>query len=239
MPPMTHGMPTVSPAIDLPVNSFRKLMIVVLCAGAVSGLVLFALQHFTIVPLIESAERYETAEDHHHAEWQPAAGLERTGFTLLTTILSAIGFAAVFFGFLSVTGKSLNARRGALWGLAAFACFHLAPSIGLPPVPPGVPVADVQLRQLWWIGAVAATAMGLWLVAGRTWKHRIAGVVCILIPHLIGAPVAVGNNPVPAELLHKFAIASLATTFIFWPLLGGFGGFLFARTAADETRARN
>ena len=34
------------------------------------------------------------------------------------------------------------------WGLAAFGCFHLAPSLGLPPLPPGAPISDLQSRQL-------------------------------------------------------------------------------------------
>lgn len=203
-------------------------MIVALCAGLVSGLALFALQHFTVVPLIEAAEKFET-EDHHSDEWKPAEGWERTGWTVLTTVLSSIGFAAVFFGLLSFAGRTLTVRRGVLWGLAAFLCFHLAPSFGLPPMPPGVPVADVQQRQLWWIGAVVATAAGLWLITRQSWMHRISGIVCIVVPHLIGAPVAVGENAVPAELMRRFAIASLASTAIFWAMLGATGGYLASR----------
>jgi cobalt transporter subunit CbtA len=208
-------------------------MIVVLCSGTMAGLVLFSMQHFTVVPLIEAAERYEKDADHHPSEWKPDHGWERTGWTVLTTVLTSIGFAAVLFGFLSLTGRNVSLRQGVEWGLAAFVCFHLAPSLGLPPLPPGVPVADVQQRQLWWIGAVVATAAGLWLTGGRSWRRRIAGVVCIALPHVIGAPVAVGKNTVPAELLRNFAIASLATTAIFWPLLGAIGGFLSRRAAAD------
>jgi len=199
-----------------------------MCAGLLSGSALFVLQHFTVVPLIEAAERYEK-EDHHHDEWKPSEGWERTGWTVLTTLLSSIGFAAVFLPFLNASATNCTWRQGVLWGFAAFVCVHLAPSLGLPPMPPGVPVADVQQRQLWWIGTVVATAAGLWLLMGRTWVHRIAGVGCIVAPHWIGAPVAYGENIVPAELMQRFAIASLATTAIFWPLLGATGGFLLSR----------
>lgn len=205
-------------------------MIVVLCSGTLAGLVLFAIQHFTVVPLIEAAERYEKVAEHHQAEWTPADNWERTVWTVITTVLSSIGFAAVLFGFLSLTGRNVSIRQGVQWGLAAFVCFHLAPSLGLPPLPPGVPVADVQQRQLWWMGVVLATAVGLWLIRGPTWTNRVAGVVCITVPHVIGAPVAVGENTVPAELLRNFAIASLATTAIYWPLLGIIGGFLSSRS---------
>jgi cobalt transporter subunit CbtA len=224
------------------VSRFSALMLVVLASGALAGLALFVVQQFTVIPLIETAETYEAAEHHsaagmaHEDEgWQPANGWERASLTALTTMLSGIGFAAMLFGSLSLTGTRINARRGALWGLAAFACFGLAPALGLPPQPPGVAVAGLYPRQIWWVGTVVATAIGLWLLAskGRTWLLRIGGVVCVSLPHLIGAPVASGQNAVPAELIHRFTIASLATTGMFWLLLGTVGGFLSSRNEAD------
>jgi cobalt transporter subunit CbtA len=211
------------------VSTFRKLVIVVLCSGALAGLVLFALQHFTVVPLIEAAERYEKDADHHTSAWKPADGWERTAWTLLTTLLTGIGFAAVLFGFLSLTGRNVTVRQGLLWGLAAFVCFHLAPSLGLPPLPPGVPVSDVQPRQLWWTSAVLATALGLWLLSGKTWTRRISGTLVIAMPHFIDVPAGSGDTAVPAELMRNFAIASLVTVGIFWALLGAIGGFLSSR----------
>jgi cobalt transporter subunit CbtA len=204
-------------------------MMVVLCSGLLAGLVLFAVQYVTVLPLIEAAERYETGADHDHTEWKPLDRRERTSWTAVTTVLTSIGFAALLFGFLSLTGRNVGMREGVQWGLAAFICFNLAPSIGLPPIPPGVPVPDVQQRQLWWVATAAATAAGLWLICGRTWTYRLAGAVCIAIPHVIGPPVAVGENTVPAELIRNFTIASLATAAIFWPLLGAVGGFLSSR----------
>ena len=85
------------------------------------------------------------------------------------------------------------------------------------------------------MSTVVATAIGLWLLAskGRTWLLRIGGVVCVTLPHLIGAPATTGQNAVPAELIHRFTIASLATTGMFWLLLGTVGGFLSSRKQAD------
>ena len=204
-------------------------MIVVLCSGALAGSVLFAIQHFTVVPLIEAAERYENGAGHHVAEWKPADGWERTAWTAATTLLTGIGFAAILFGFLRLTGRTITTRQGALWGLAAFACFHLAPSLGLPPLPPGVPVSEVQPRQLWWLFAVVSAAAGLWLLMGRTWSRRIVGAIVLVMPHIIGAPAAVGASAVPAVLMRNFAIASLASVAIFWILLGAIGGLLSSR----------
>jgi cobalt transporter subunit CbtA len=230
------------------VNRFRQLMLVVLCSGALAGLALFVIQHFTVIPLIKTAETYEAAAQHadsattHDEEgWHPAEGWQRISLTALTTILSGIGFAAVLFGAVVLSGNRINARRGALWGLAAFLCFGLAPALGLPPQPPGTAAAGVYERQVWWIGTVIATAVGLWLLANakRAWALRIAGVISLALPHLIGAPSASGINAVPAALVHRFTFASLATTGIFWLLLGAIGGFLYNRMETEAPLAQN
>jgi len=246
---MTRVTPAGFPATEpSPVNRFPQLMLVVLCSGALAGLALFAIQHFTVIPLIKTAETYEAAAQHansattHDEEgWHPAEGWQRTSLTALTTILSGIGFAAVLFGAVALTGNRINARGGALWGLAAFLCFGLAPALGLPPQPPGTSAAGVYERQVWWIGTVIATAVGLWLLAGakRAWPLRIAGVISLALPHLIGAPSASGRNIVPAALLHRFTFASLATTGIFWLLLGAVGGFLYNRLETDPSTPQN
>jgi cobalt transporter subunit CbtA len=224
------------------VSQFRKLMMAVFGSGALAGLVLFAIQYLTVVPLIKAAETYEAARHEKHSSasqedegWQPAEGWERTSFTALTTVLTGIGFAAMLLGVMALAGKTINIRHGALWGLAAFACFSLAPAVGLPPQPPGVAVADLHQRQLWWAGTVIATAVGIWLVAGqrRSWLLRACGAVCLLLPHLIGAPVATGLNSVPAELVRRFTIASVATSGIFWLLVGTLGGLIYGRNQAD------
>jgi cobalt transporter subunit CbtA len=204
-------------------------MAVVLCSGALAGLILSVVQQFTVVPLIAAAERYETEDAHHGAEWKPEDGWERKGWTVVTTVLTGIGFAGVLFGFLSMTSNRITTRSGVLWGLAAFACFHLVPSLGLPPMPPGVPVSDVQPRQLWWTCAVLSAAAGLWLITRKTWMKRIAGVVVLMAPHLVTVTAVVGDSPVPPELMRNFAVASLASVAIFWILVGGIGGYLFSR----------
>jgi cobalt transporter subunit CbtA len=224
------------------VSQFRKLMVAVFGSGVLAGLVLFSVQHFTVVPLIQAAEAYEAAghearsgASHEDESWQPAEGWERTSFTALTTMLTGIGFAAILFGAMALAGKTIDTRHGALWGLAAFACITLAPALGLPPQPPGVAAADLHQRQLWWAGTVIATAVGVWLFAGqrRSWLLRTGGAVCLLLPHLIGAPVATGENSVPAELVRRFTIASVATSGIFWLLVGTLGGLIYSRNQAD------
>lgn len=225
-------------------DRFRTLISVALVSGTMAGLLLFTVQHFTIFPLIEKAEAYESAAEqnmpgmHHEDEgWRPSSGKERTLFTALTTVLSGIGFAALLFGTAAIRPTSLNWRKGALWGLAAFVCFDLAPALGLPPQPPGVAVADLFARQLWWAATVASTAIGLWLLLGsqKTWLIRAIGLAGLILPHAIGAPVATGAGSVPTQLVHQFAVASILTTAMFWIALGSIGGLLYRRSGYVET----
>ncbi len=224
-------------------DNFRKLISAVLLAGLIAGLLLFAVQHFTIFPLIQKAEVYESAAEHRspHAEheeaaWHPADGTERTLYTVLTTVLTAIGFSALWFGVAAAGSVSLNWRRGVVYGALAFLCIDVAPALGLPPEPPGAPVADLYSRQLWWVGTVLATAVGLWLMVGRgrSILRRLTGLVLLIVPHAIGAPVAVGENVVPPDLMHRFAAASILTTGMFWITLGLFGGLLYQRSRIAE-----
>jgi cobalt transporter subunit CbtA len=145
-------------------------------------------------------------------------------------VLTGISFASILFGLVSLAGRRIDAKRGALWGLSAFACFSLAPALGLPPQPPGVAVADLWDRQLWWAATVFLTAMGLYLIVGqqsRSWPLKLSGIGCLVLPHMVGAPAAAGDNRIPASLVRQFMTASLVATGLFWLALGVIGGFIY------------
>ncbi len=235
-------------ATEVIVSKFRRLMFVALASGTISGLIWFGFQYFTVIPLIETAETYEAAAHdatngatHQHDEaWRPANGWQRNSFTALATLLTSIGFASILFGFMSLAGLRIDAGRGALWGLSAFACFGLAPALGLPPQPPGVAVADLWDRQLWWAATVFATAAGLYLVVGqsRSWLLKLGGIVCLVLPHAVRAPTTAGENVVPASLVHQFTTASLLTTGLFWLTLGVIGGFIYNHYQLAESDSK-
>jgi cobalt transporter subunit CbtA len=230
------GTQTAFRATKLTVKRFQNLMAVAILSGALAGFALFVFQQFSVVPLIRTAEAYESNTAHEDEGWQPANGWQRTSLTAIATVLSGIGFASMLFGVVALTGTALNPQRGALFGLAGFVCFNLAPAIGLPPRPPGVPVADLYARQIWWGGTVIATAVGLWLIFGhrRALGLRIGGGIFLLTPHLIGAPTATRQYIVPTRLLSRFTAVSLVTMGLFWLLVGTIGGFLYKRIALTE-----
>ena len=80
---------------------FRRVFLAAILAGLAAGLLVTALQAAKLTPLITAAEFYETAAMSpaaHEDVWEPAAGVERIGFTLLANILVAIGFGLLLSG---------------------------------------------------------------------------------------------------------------------------------------------
>ncbi len=214
-----------------------------LIAGCVAGLVLFAVHVVRIDPLIAAAEVYEDAataqhKDHAMAEhaWEPE-GWARPAFTFLANLVIGAGFGLVLSGAFALrqaaSGQGPNAREGVLWGIAGFAAFALAPAAGLPPIPPGMVVADIYARQEWWLATAIATAAGLALIAfaRRPWGW-IAAAALIILPQLIGPPARpAGADVVPPDIVANFVAASLVGAALFWLTLGGVGGWLYAAWA--------
>src|SRR5712671_2082721 len=140
----------------------RRIFLTALIAGTMAGLFAAGLQHLKLIPLIAAAEVYEAAgaqADHQHgaapahdaaaAEWEPAPGIERAGYTLMADLLAGIGFALLLAGAVALArlrGYAIDARSGLLWGAAGFAVFALAPAIGLPPELPGMSAAEWASR---------------------------------------------------------------------------------------------
>jgi cobalt transporter subunit CbtA len=227
----------------------RRVLLIAVIAGAVAGLVATALQGARLWPLIAAAEQFEQAGagDHQHAEgaaahrhdpeWQPD-GAERIAFTALFNILAGFGFALLLNGALLLHGTMtrgtppLDLATGALWGLAGFACFALAPALGLPPELPGMAAAELLDRQIWWIATALASAGGLALIAfARPVALKGLGVVVLAAPHIVGAPHPHEAGAVPAELAAQFVAASLVAAAVFWIVLGALSGWLHRRLA--------
>jgi cobalt transporter subunit CbtA len=179
------------------------------------------------------------AHDDHAAAAK--AGAEdspwRAVFTFIATVSTGVGFALLLVGAYAVSGREVDAREGLLWGIAGFAAFALAPAFGLPPELPGSVAAELAVRHAWWIGTMAATAVGLGLLVfvPRPWAIALA-VVLLVAPHLIGAPHPhEGAGLVPPELAASFAARSLGVNAVMWGLLGLVTGALYARFGRTST----
>lgn len=225
---------------------FRNLFFTALIAGTLAGLAFSAIQHFTTVPLIMQAETYEVAEpapaeDHaaaghvHEAEdWGPEDGFQRIAFTTLANIISSIGFALVLVTVSELRGGINSWREGLIWGLAGFAVFTLAPSLGLPPKMPTMPAAPLEQAQVWWWAAAAFTAAGLAMIAfGRNALMAVLGIAVVVAPHLFGAPLPENfDSLLPRAMEMRFITAVVVTSFVFWVLAGGLIGYLRPRLNA-------
>jgi cobalt transporter subunit CbtA len=214
----------------------RRIVWLALIAGFVAGVITTAAQAFTTVPLILQAEAYEQAAGAAGHAHEP--GLARSASTLLFNVLAGIGFGLILSALLS-SQRSTGVRQGLGLGAAAFLAVTLAPALGLPPELPGTASADLGARQFWWIGTGVASSIGLALVVlGKATWLKAAGVVLLLLPHVIGAPhvESMAGGP-PQALQRQFVAASLGTTALFWLVLGGALGWLHRIDRRQHARA--
>ena len=163
--------------------------------------------------------------------WAPADGMERSFYTLVSNIITAISFSLMLVAVFLLRGKPVNYVSGMLWGAAGFAVFSGSTALGLPPELPGMTAAALESRQIWWIGTVIATATGIGLLTeSKTLLPKFIAAVLIAAPHVIEAPHPhLFESNVPAELSAQFAVASLLTSVFFWMVLGGVSGYFFQK----------
>ena len=222
--------------------------------GLLAALLLTLLQSFWVAPLILQAESFEktppTAEVvHEHAAgaaahthdaqaWEPEDGWQRVLSTTGGNLVVAVGFALMLAGLYTLRAPTRTAQ-GLLWGLAGYATFVLAPTLGLPPELPGTAAADLTLRQTWWIGTAASTAAGLALIVfGRNWLLKALGLAILAVPHVIGAPQPQVHSMLAPEALEaQFKIASQLPNVAFWLALGLISAWLFRRNRDDQYSA--
>ncbi|MCF4996422.1 cobalt transporter [Pseudomonas syringae] len=220
--------------------------------GLLAALLLTLLQSFWVSPLILQAETFEKSEpvavethqhdgaamtghSHDSEAWEPADGWQRLISTTGGNLVVAVGFALMLAGLYTLRTPT-KTSQGLLWGLAGYATFVLAPTLGLPPELPGTAAADLAARQMWWIGAAASTAVGLALIVfSRHWLMKILGVAILAVPHVIGAPhPEVHSMLAPEALEAQFKIASQLTNVAFWLALGLISAWLFRRNSAGQ-----
>ena len=238
----------------------RRIIFSAFGAALIIGVAVSIIQSFTTVPLILQAEQYEGAMPQNHSAgnasrggwmaayadeaagsaatgesaWSPADGIERTAYTVIANFVIGAAASLMLLGLMILKGDPIDARRGLLWGLAAFVAVSLLPSLGLPPQLPGTPSADIAARQGWWLFAVAFSAAGVALVAfGRQPWWWMGGIALIVVPHFVGTPVRPSSEvSYPGVMAGDFAVASLVVGAALWTLAGAASAWLYQRLAA-------
>src|SRR4051794_20483508 len=107
--------------------SLRRLLVAGILAGIAGGLIAAILQQIFLVPLILQAEAIELGGAQHVQH-----GFDRVLFTALFDCLGGIGFALLLAAAFAWRTPA-SWKQGLGWGLAGYACFSLAPALGLPP----------------------------------------------------------------------------------------------------------
>lgn len=234
---------------------FRTIVFSAFGAGIAVCLSVSALQSVTTEPLILHAEEFEgqapLAHDHGAAmsvpapdvraaateaePWAPSDGLERVAFTVLANLVVGVAVSLMLLGFMVLKGDPIDARRGLLWGIGGFIAASLLPSLGLPPELPGTPAAEILGRQAWWVATAIASAGGIGLlVFGRQWWLMGLGLVLVIAPHIIGAPVPPSEDvSYPGAFAGEFVVASLAVSLTLWGMAGLASGWLHQRLSAN------
>lgn len=230
----------VTPLI-LEAEKFEVIEVAVLHSHASSGITHEHLLEGVALDLHQKVETVHGVETVRHADatesWAPGDGAERTFYTAVSNIVTGIAFSLMLVAVYLLRGKSVDINSGMLWGAAGFAVFALAPALGLSPELPGMTAAALESRQVWWIGTVIATAIGIGLFTEtKSILPKIVALALLAAPHLIGAPHPfLFESNVPAELSAQFAIASLVTSAFFWLVLGATSGYLFKKLVQETS----
>mgnify|MGYP001162286549 FL=1 len=212
----------------------KNLFISALCAGIVAGLIAALLQFIFVIPALLEGELFESGVHVHFGldgspqsdRASPSLGDDwsRHSMTVAFNIVTYTGYGlllAAMIAFAGLKGIITTPRNGLVWGLCGFIAVQLAPAVGLPPELPGTIGAEIGPRQIWWLGTILATSLGLGLIAFGQNYLPLGGIALIAIPHLVGAPhLDVFFGVAPPELAAEFSTLSLGTAAAGWVVLG-------------------
>ncbi|MFZ5525254.1 MAG: CbtA family protein [Pseudomonadota bacterium] len=226
-----------------------RILLIGILGGAMAGSAASLVQGTVLQPMIVLAEAAEAAQpereavsDHDHGEHEhthgsdeepPGDPIVRKISTAVAVICTAMGYGLMLSGVLALCRKQ-GWRAGLTLGAIGFLSFQLAPGLGIPPQPPGMPSYDVHMRQLWWLltafGTLGASFSAIQGVRRRKVALLTTSLALIALPHILRFWLP-GTGPLPelAYLTTPFVLASFAMTAVLWLSLGAAVGFLQAR----------
>jgi len=240
--------------------TFRNIVFSAAVVGIIAGTLYGIFQQIQINPIIYAAEAFEieaggdalglevqdhtSSHDHNHEAWTPDQGFERVLSTLVVNILVAIAFSILLISFMSLhnlksSKPPINWKSGILWGIGLMLSVFAAPSLlGIHPEIPGTIAKSLEHRQLWWIFSATATAIGLLILYYGKKTIKLGGLVLIVLPQFVGAPVMekisyANTDPAAIAALSKLSSQFITATsigmLIFCVLLGALSGFASTR----------
>jgi len=214
---------------------FKNIFVSAVVCGAIAGLLATAMQMLLVTPLLMEAELFETGQSTHFIiDGSPESPMKHVNIwedpyrhlmTLFFNLVTFTGFGFILIAAMALfqkRGFSLSKAEGIVAGVSGFIVFQLAPSVGLPPELPGTISVAVGLKQAWWIITILSTTVGILLLfLGKYKVVSGAGIIFIIIPHLIGHPkLETYFGVAPPELAAEFASRALAVSLVTWIILG-------------------
>jgi cobalt transporter subunit CbtA len=214
---------------------FKNIFVSAVVCGAIAGVLATAMQMLLVTPLLMEAELFETGQSTHFIiDGSPESPMKHVNIwedpyrhlmTLFFNLVTFTGFGFILIAAMALfqkRGFSLSKAEGIVAGVSGFIVFQLAPSVGLPPELPGTISVAVGLKQAWWIITILSTTVGILLLfLGKYKVVSGAGIIFIIIPHLIGHPkLETYFGVAPPELAAEFASRALAVSLVTWIILG-------------------
>ncbi|BCG62382.1 MAG: hypothetical protein methR_P0023 [Methyloprofundus sp.] len=223
---------------------FRQVFLIA-CLTALLASFCFSVYQFAFVnPIIFAAENFEISETGINMAvepWSPEDGIERSFFTFLANFLMSLAYGLILASAMAFRGTN-STLKGLAWGLAGYLTIFVAPSLGLPPEIPGMAAAELSQRQNWWLLTVTLTGIGLAVLAFSPRYYKGAGIIFLILPHLIGAPnpaIHGFSHPDPnavtalMELWQQFIIQTSIANALLWIIIGLSTGYLCRKFIDD------
>lgn len=202
-----------------------RIIYAALIAGIGAGLLLFLLQHYQLLPLLQEAERYRyVASDTTGSVTDLISAYQSTRQILALDIMTATGLA-ILPALVLWLKKHTGIWRGMGLGILGYLAFYVVPTLVHQPTLNELSPSDVAEQDQWWMISAVCTWLGLVLifhVPNRLMK--VAGIA-ILLAQLFYLPnLSANQDLIPSELERDFALRLYILNALLWLILGALAG---------------